>query len=295
MRRNGRCGFAAWPLAAALVGVASGCADIVAPTTRSVVDSGLGTLAEAQNRREIEQILRSDEIARATRSLTRAALDEILSGGGPEADARLAKLSTDFAHDIGPALGQTLDDVVLPRVQAAIAASVRSSLDQMLDERNRQRIGAFTADVASQTIARVGPQVEATITRGIVNAVDRILQKDLSPAIGKALADNTPALAHATRAMTAAALAGVNDAMAGPFGDMFRKERAATIAQVQAAEAQQQRALLGAIDKQVDESRHWVDMLLALFAAVFVAAVVLGVLLRRLLVEHRRLRERLAA
>ena len=295
MRRNGRCGFAAWPLAVALAGVAGGCADIVAPATRSAVDSGLGTLTQAQNRREIEQILRSDEITRATRSLTRAALDEILSGGGPDSDARLAKLSSDFARDIGPALGQALDDVVLPRVQAAIARSVHASLDEMLAEGNRQRIGAFTADVANQAIARVGPQMEATVTRGIVNAVERILQKDLSPAIGKALADNTPALAHATRAMTAAALDGVNDAMAGPFGDMFRKERAATIAQVQAAEAQQQRVLVDEIDRQVTQSRHWFETLLVLFAVVGVAMLVLGVAMLRLLVEHRRLRARLAA
>ena len=292
MRRNGRGGFAAGLLALALAGLAGGCADIVAPATRSAVDTGLGTLAEAQQRLEIERILRSDEITRATRSLTRAALDEILAGGGPDSDARLAKLSTDFAHDIGPALGQTLDDVVLPRVQSAIAASVRASLDQMLDEHERQRIGAFTADVASQTISRVGPQVQATITRGIVDAVDRILQKDLSPAVGKVLVDNTPALAHATRAMTAAALDGVNDAMAGPFGDMFRKERAATIVQVQAAEAQQQRALMGEIEREIAESRRWFEALLAVLG---VAALVLGFVLWRLFAAHRRLQDRLAA
>ena len=295
MRGNGRCGFAAWPLAVVLAGVAGGCADVVAPATRSAVDSSLTTLAEPQNRREIEQILRSDEVTRATRSLARAALDEFLSGGSPDSDARMQKLSTDFARDIGPALGSTLDDVVLPRVQAAIATSVRTSLDQMLDERNRQRIGAFTGDVASQTVARVGPQVEATITRGIVNAVERILQHDLSPAIGKALDENTPALARTTRAVTAAALDGVNDAMAGPFGDMFRKERAATIAQVQAAEAQQQRTLVDEIEKQIAESRRWFEMLLVVFAVVGVGMLAVGVVLWRLVVEHRRLRERMEA
>ena len=296
MRSNGRCGFRArLPLVAALAIAAGGCADVVAPATRGVVDSGLGTLAQPQNRREIEQILRSDEVTRATRSLTRAALDEMLSGGGPDSDARLAKLATDFARDIGPALGLTLDDVVLPRVQAAIAANVHASLDQLLDERNRQRVGDFTADVAGRTVARVSPQLEASITRGITSAVERILQHDLSPAIGKALADNTPALARTTRAVTAAALDGVDDAMAGPFGDMFRKERAATIAQVQAAEAQQQRALVGEIEQQVAECRHWFEMLLAAFAAVGVAMLAIGVVLWRLLVEHRHLRERLAA
>jgi hypothetical protein len=92
--------------------------------------------------------------------------------------------------------------------------------------------------------------------------------------------------------MTAAALDGVNDAMAGPFGDMFRKERAATIAQVQAAEAQQQRVLMDEVDRQIADSRHWFE---ALLAALGVAALVLGFVLWRLFAAHRRLQERLAA
>ena len=91
--------------------------------------------------------------------------------------------------------------------------------------------------------------------------------------------------------MTAAALEGVNDAMAGPFGDMFRKERAATIAQVQAAEAQQQQKLLGDVERQLAESRQW---LVGLLAVVGVAILAIGVVLWHLLAEHRRLRARLA-
>jgi len=291
MRSTRRGGLAAWALAAGVAGAACGCAGVVAPTTRTAVDTGLGTLAEAQNRQEIEKILRSDEVARATRSLTRSVIDEALSGGGPGADERLAKAANDFAHDIAPALGSTLDDVVLPRVQAAIAANIRASLDQLLDEKNRQRIAGFTADVAGQTARRVAPTIEASISRGISSAVERILQHDLSPAIGKALDDNTPALARTTRAITAAALDGVNDAMAGPFGEMFRKERAATIAQVQAAEAQQQRKLIGDIERQLEQSRQW---LVGLLAVVGVAILAIGAVLWHLLAEHRRLRERLA-
>ena len=176
-------------------------------------------------------------------------------------------------------------------MQSAIAANVRASLDQILDEKNRQRIAGFTADVAGQTVKRVGPQLEASISHGITSAVDRILLHDLSPAIGKALEDNTPALARTTRAVTAAALAGVNDAMAGPFGEMFRKERAATIAQVQAATAQQQGKLMGDIERQLAESRQW---LVGLLAVVGVAILAIGAVLWHLLTEHRRLRERLA-
>jgi hypothetical protein len=291
MRAIGRCEGAAWLLAAAVAGTACGCADVVAPTTRTAVDTGLGTLAEPQNRQEIEKILRSDEVARATRSLTRAVIDEALSGGGPDSDARLTQAADAFARDIAPALGTTLDGVVLPRVQAAIAANVRASLDQLLDEKNRQRIAGFTADVAGKTVQRVAPQIEASISRGISSAVERILQHDLSPAIGKALDDNTPALARTTRAVTAAALDGVNDAMAGPFGEMFRKERAATIAQIQAAEAQQQQKLIGDIERQLEQSRQW---LVGLLAVVGVAILAIGAVLWHLLAEHRRLRERLA-
>ena len=292
MRSTGRCDFAAWLLAAAVAGAACGCAGVVAPTTRTAVDTSLSTLAEPQNRQEIEKILRSDEVARATRGLARAVIDETLSGGGPGSDERLTQAANAFAHDIAPALGTTLDDVVLPRVQAAIAANVRASLDQFLSDDNRRRVAGFTADVAGQTVKRVAPTIEASITRGITSAVERILRDDLGPAIGKALDDNTPALARATRAMTAAALDGVNDAMAGPFGQMFRKERAATIAQVQAAEAQQQQRLILDIERQLAESKQW---LVGLLAVVGIAILAIGAVLWHLLAEHRRLRERLAS
>ena len=290
MAWNTRSGRAACLLAVGVAAMVCGCADVVAPTTRSAVDSSLSTLDEPQNRHAIEQILRSDEVARATRGLTRAALDEILSGGGPGSDARLTQLANDFARDIAPALGATLDGVVLPRVQATIAASVRASLEQTLSDQDRRRVGEFAAGVARDAVASVGPQVEATISR----AVERILRDDLSPAIAKALAVNTPALARATRAMTAAALDGVNDAMAGPFGEMFRKERAATIAQIQAAEAQQQRALVDQIDRQIAESRRWFETLVVAFAVVGIAMLAIGALLWHLLTEQRRMRERAA-
>lgn len=294
MASYGRSGRAAWPLAAAFALAACGCAGVVAPTTRTVVDSGLSTLDEPQNRRAIEDILRSDEFVRATRGLTRAALDEILSGGGPGADARLTRLSNDFARDIAPALGTTLDDVVLPRVQATISASVRASLDQTLGDQNRQRVGEFAAGVAHDTVVSVGPQIAATISDGITSAVERVLQRDLSPAIGKALDDDTPALARTARAVTTAALAGVTDAMNGPFGDMFRKERQATIAEAQAAEAQQQHALIDEIKDEIAESRRWFVALVVMFAAVGAAMAVIGALLWHLLASHRELLRRSA-
>jgi len=293
MRTPGRCLRAAWPLAAALL--LAGCAGVVAPSTRTAVDASLATLNEAQNRQLVEQILRSDEFTRATRGLTRAALDEILSGGGPGSDARLAKASSDFARDIAPALGQTLDDVVLPRVQSAIAGAVRASLAQSLSDENRKRVGEFSGSVAHDTVVSAGPQIAATISSGITGAVERILQHDLSPAIGKALDDNTPALARATRAVTHAALDGVGDAMAGPFGDMFRKERKATIDQVQAAEAQQQRALVDEIEKQIAESRRWFETLVVGFCVVGAVMLGIGVLLWHLLMEQRKLRDRAPA
>jgi len=282
-------------MALACAVLVAGCAGIVAPTTRTAVDSSLSTLEEPQNRRAIEEILRSDEVVRATRGLTRAALDEILSGGGPDSDARLAKLSSDFARDVAPALGQTLDGVVLPRVQAAIAAGVRASLDQSLDDQNRRRVAAFVAGVARETVASVGPQVAATVSDGITSAVERILRRDLGPAVGKLLDDDTPALARSTRAVTAAALAGVDDAMAGPFGDMFRQERKATIAEAQAAEAQQQRALVDEIEKQIAESRRWFETLVVGFGVVGLVMLGIAALLWHLLMEQRRLRDRVAA
>ena len=80
--------------------------------------------------------------------------------------------------------------------------------------------------------------------------------------------------------------------MNGPFGDMFRKERQLTIAQVQAAEAQQQRALIDEIEKQIAESRRWFEALIVMFAIGGVAIIVIGALLWHLLMEQRKLRER---
>ena len=266
----------------------AGCAGVVAPTTRSAVDAGLATLDEPQNRRTIEQILASDEMVRATRGLTRDVINEILSGGGADSDARVARLSGDFARDISPALAQTLDGVVMPRVQSAIEASVRASIDQSLSEQNRRRV----ADLARETVVSVGPQVSAAIAGGITSAVERVLQHDLGPAVAKVLDDDTPALARTTRSVTAAALAGVTDAMAGPFGDMFRKERQATIVEVQAAAAQQQRALVDEVEKQVADSRRWFEMLVIGFGVVGVVMLGIAALLWRVLMEQRRLRER---
>jgi hypothetical protein len=75
---------------------------------------------------------------------------------------------------------------------------------------------------------------------------------------------------------------------------MLHKERSAAIAQLQAAEGQQQRALLAEVARQVDESRRWFEALLVLLGVVVIAIVVTGAVLWHLLVEHRRLRERLA-
>jgi hypothetical protein len=91
--------------------------------------------------------------------------------------------------------------------------------------------------------------------------------------------------------VTAAALQGVADAMNGPFGDMFRKERHATIAEVQAAEAQQQHALIDDIEKQIVESRRWFQALIVMFAVGSVAMATIGAVLWHLLREQRKLRQ----
>ena len=64
---------------------------------------------------------------------------------------------------------------------------------------------------------------------------------------------------------------------------------------MQAAEAQQQRALVDEIEKQVAESRRWFVSLAVMFAVVAIALLAVGVVLWRLLVAHRDLRARLAA
>lgn len=268
-----------------LLAAFAGCAGVVAPATRTAFDTGIATANTASYRRELESLLSSPEVAGATQHLTRAVLDEVVSGrDASELDAHVARLATEFARDLGPLLATTVNDEVLPRLQAEIAKAVQTAVTQVLDERNRAPAANFAASVADRTITVIRPQAAAIVSDGISGALRVVLTRDLSPAFGRLLDDNAQAISRMARSGTAGALLGVADAMDGPFGAMWRKERAATVAEVQRVAEAERKVWFGEIEKEIQETRLWFQALLLVAAIgallVFAALIMLWSVLR---------------
>ena len=295
--RNGWRSFLLLWAAAGSCGILAGCSgpDLVRPVTGKAVSASLQAVNEPENRRRIEELLTSEPVVQSMRELTRAAVDAALADlASDERQARTKKLAADFVRDLGPALGTMLDKDVLPRVQDEIAASVQRVLEQTLTEANQRRAGTFVAGVARQAMDGVGPQVAKSISDGVSSGIERsvrtILARDLSPALGKALEGNAPAISQVTRAATAGALQAVTEAMNGPFGEMIRSERRAVIRDAGDVAAVERKALLQKLDEQIDETRRWLRGLVVVAAVAGVLLVGLGLLLWRQMMENRRLR-----
>jgi len=272
----------------------AGCAEKVGPLTESAIAASLQAVNRGANQEQIEKLLTSEAVVRSTRKLTQAVVDASLADlDSPERQARAKQLAADFVRDLGPTLGAVFDQELLPRIEKEIAASVQIVLDQALSEANRQRVGSFTTALARQALDAVGPQIERAISHGVSAGVEKslrtVLTRDLGPALAKALGDNAPAISQAARAATAGALAGVNDAMNGPFGEMLRRERKASIQEAADAAAAERKALFDKLDQEIADSRRWFRALVVMAAVGGALLLGLGFLLWRLLAENRRL------
>ena len=281
-------------LVVAAAGLA-GCAEAVGPLAESATSTSLRALNAPANQEEIEKLLTSQPVERSTQALTRAVVDAALADlGSAERQARSKKLAADFVRDLGPALGTVLGDDILPRVQKEIEASVQKLLAQAFSAEGRRRTGVFVAGVARQAMDTVAPAVRRSIADGVSAGIDRSLRAalggNLSPALGKALSENAPAISQAMRAGTAGALQGVADAMNGPFGVMLRNERRAVIQETADAAAAERKVWFDKLDAELAESRRWFHTLVVLAAVGGVLLLGLGILLWRLLTENRRLR-----
>jgi hypothetical protein len=273
----------------------AGCSDLAGPVTGKGIGASLAAVDEQAIRARIEELLTSEPVVRSIHKLTQAVIDAALAElDSDELEARKKKLAADFVRDLGPSLGAMLDKDVLPRVQSRLEASLESVLDRALGEASRRRAGDFAAGVARQAVDAVGPQVARSISDGVSSGIERsiraVLARDLAPALGRALDANAPAISRVLRAGTAGALQGVADAMNGPFGEMFRRERDSTFALAQQAAAAERRAWFEELHKQIDESRRWFHTLVVMAAAGGVLLLGIGVLLWRLVGENRRLR-----
>jgi hypothetical protein len=292
---NGRRSFLRLGAAAGACAALAGCSDLAGPVTRKAVGASLEAVNEQANRERIEELLTSEPVVRSTRKLTQAVIDAALAElESDEREARKKKLAADFVRDLGPTLGTMLDKDLLPRVQSRLEASVEAVLEKALGEANRRRAGAFAAGVARQAMDAVGPQVAKSISDGVSSGIERsiraVLARDLAPALGNALDANAPAVSRVMRAGTAGALQGVADAMSGPFGEMFRRERDRTFALAQQAAETERRAWLKELHDEIDESRRWFHTLVIMAAVGAVLFLGIGALLWQLLRENRRVR-----
>ncbi len=296
--RSRKSGAGTLLLLSAAVGAAvglAGCAGTVGPWTESAVSASLRAVNQRANEEQIETLLTSREVERSTRALTRAVVDAALADlGSEERQERSKKLAADFVHDLGPVLGSMLGADVLPRVREEIEASVRKLLDQAFSEEGRRRTAVFVSGVARQAMETVAPAVRRAIADGVSAGIDRSLRTalagNLSPALGKALDENAPAISRAMRAGTAGALQGVTDGMNGPFGAMLRSERRAAIQEAADAAAAERKVWFDKLDAELAESRRWFYTLVILAAVGGVLLLGMGLLLWRLLHENRRLR-----
>jgi hypothetical protein len=260
--------------------------------TESAVSASLAAVNQAVNQEQIEKLLTSDAVVKSTRKLTRevtaAAAAELDS---PERQARAKELAADFVRDLGPALGAMLDKDILPRVESTLTASVQKLVDDALSEAGRKRAGAFVAGVAKDAMAAVGPPLQKAIASGVSAGIERsvrsVLAQDLGPALGKALDANAPALSQATRAATTGALAGVTDAMKGPFGKMLAEE---IDTERRKSFEEAKRFSDAERDVWLAEIHHWFRAFLVIAIVAGVLCLGFGIMVLRLLLENRRLR-----
>jgi hypothetical protein len=174
-----------------LAGLCSGlvaCAHVVGPATETAVDATLRGVNRAENRQRVEELLTSEQYLRSSRALAKVIVDAMLAGlMAADQDGRIKALSTGFVRDLGPALGTLFDDTVLPRVEAAVAASVETVLDRALSQATQRRTAEFAVGVARQGLDEVGPKISKTIADGVSQAVRTNLERDLAPALRSVL------------------------------------------------------------------------------------------------------------
>jgi hypothetical protein len=260
--------------------------------TESAVSASLAAVNQALNQEQIEKLLTSDAVVRSTRKLTRevvsAAKDELDSA---ERQARAKELAADFVRDLGPILGTMLDKDILPRFLSTLTASVRKLVDYALSDEGRKRAGAFATGVAKDAMAAVGPPLQKAIASGVSAGLERsirsVLAQDLGPALGQALDANAPAISQATRAATTGALAGVTDAMKGPFGTMLAEE---IEQERQKSFAEAKRFSDAERDVWLAEIHHWFRAFVVIAIVAGVLFLGFGIMVYRLLLENRRLR-----
>jgi uncharacterized protein (DUF697 family) len=258
--------------------------------------STLQALNEPANRKQIEDLLRSEPVQRSVRELTRtvvdASLDELTTA---ERRARIHDLAAGLVRDLGPVFGEQLDKEVLPRVRAEVVKSVQAALDQVLADANRDRLGRLAADVARTATDAVAPRIEraiaASVASGISRGIQGALSRDLSPALNKTLDGSSAAIARTLRTGTEGAMLGVADALKGELGTVVKQQRKELVQDLQTVAATERQEWIKALRQEVQRNEdRWFHLFLVLAIAAALLLIAFGLWIRHLAMENRRLR-----
>ncbi|HSS52090.1 MAG TPA: hypothetical protein VLX28_24370, partial [Thermoanaerobaculia bacterium] len=258
--------------------------------------SALKALNAPANRKQIEDLLRSEEVQRSVRELTKTVVDTSLDElATEERRARVHDLAVGLVRDLGPVFGEQLDKEVLPRVRAEVVKSVQAALDQVLADANRDKLGRLAADVARTATDALAPRVERAIADGVASGISRgiqaVLSRDLSPVLNKTLDGSSAAIARTLRTGTEGAMLGVADALKGELGTVLKQERKELVQDLQNVAATERQEWIKALQQEVQRNEaRWFHLFLVLAIAAALVLIAFGLWIRRLAVENRRLR-----
>jgi len=256
----------------------------------------LRALNEQKNRQQIEELLKSEQVQRSVRELTKTVVDTSIDElTTEERRARIHDMAVGLVRDLGPVLGEQLDKEVLPRVRAEIVKSVQAALEQVLSEPNKEKVGRFVADLARTATTAAAPAIESAIadgvSKGVSRAVQSTLSRDLSPVINKTLDGSSAAIARTLRAGSEGAMLGVADALKGDLGVVLKQQRKELVQDLQSVAAAERQAWIDALQKEVKRNEdRWFRLFLVLAVAATVLLIAFGLWIRRLAVENRRLK-----
>lgn len=266
--------------------------DVKAQRTLS---AGLQALNEPANRKQIEDLLRSEEVQRSVRDLAKTVVDTSLDElTTEERRARLHDLAVGLVRDLGPVFGEQLDKEVLPRVRAEVVKSVQAALDQVLADTNRDKLERLANDVARGATDAVAPRVQRAISDGVASGIGRGIQealsRDLSPAVNRTLDGSSAALARTLRTGTEGAMLGVADALKGELGVVVRQQRKELVQDLQAVAANERKEWIKDLRQEVQRNEdRWFHLFLVLAAVAALALLAFAIWVRRLALENRRL------
>jgi hypothetical protein len=206
-------------------------------TTRTAVSTSLDEFAKPKN---------FEKLAAPARAIATAVTDGVLDSlTNDERERVIAKLIDVYVDQFSDAVAHALDVKLGPAIQRQVRASVRSVLDEMLDDRTRAGVAEFSTRVTLSVLHAIGNGIRTEIGPGIAIAIGElapavrrmlerelgpglrtVIEDDLAPATAKALDTITPAMAHTVEESSRAAARGVARGIDDVWGPSFDRHAA---------------------------------------------------------------------